>query len=168
MKMYYSVYTLFCIILSTVVMLKLIEAAIHGRQWNKAVQIIQHQDTAVAAPFFKQIADHYKSVKNYEVSISMCRISIKIDLCNLQLAKSFYLNAGLAEDAVHMYISADQWEPAYQIAVECMEEEEVTKLYVSHAQHLVDQGRLREAERLFVLVGQADLAISMYKKNKQV
>ena len=69
---------------------------------------------------------------------------------------------------MHMYISADQWEPAYQIAVECMEEEEVTKLYVSHAQHLVDQGRLREAERLFVLVGQADLAISMYKKNKQV
>ena len=133
------------------------------------MQIIQHQETAVAAPFFKQIADHYKSVKNYEVSISMCRISIKIDLCNLQLAKSFYLNAGLAEDAVHMYISADQWEPAYQlIAVECMEEEEVTKLYVSHAQHLVDQGRLREAERLFVLVGQADLAISMYKKNKQV
>ena len=45
-----------------------IEAAIHGRQWNKAVQIIQHQDTEVSAPFFKQIADHYKSVKNYQVS----------------------------------------------------------------------------------------------------
>ena len=67
-----------------------------------------------------------------------------------------------------MYISADQWEPAYKIAADCMEEGEVTKLYISKAQMLEEQGRLREAERLYVIVGQADLAISMYKKNKQV
>ena len=84
------------------------------------------------------------------------------------MAESFFLRAGLPQNAVDMYIRADQWEPAYQIAVECMEEEEVTKLYVSQAQQLEAAGRLREAERLYVIVGQPDLAISMYRRSKQV
>ena len=67
-----------------------------------------------------------------------------------------------------MYIEADKWEPAYRIAVSCMDSEEVHELYVNRAKILEEEGRLREAERLYVLVNEPDLAISMYKNNEQV
>ena len=47
--------------------MKAIEAAIHGRQWSKAVQIIETQDPSATEEYHKQIADHYASIKNYEV-----------------------------------------------------------------------------------------------------
>ncbi len=67
-----------------------------------------------------------------------------------------------------MYIKADQWEPAYRTAVDCMETDEVKELYVSKARQLEDEGRLKEAERLYILVQEPDLAISMYKSKQQV
>ena len=67
-----------------------------------------------------------------------------------------------------MYIEADKWEPAYRIAVSCMDSEEVHELYVNRAKMLEEEGRLKEAERLYVLVNEPDLAISMYKNNEQV
>ena len=67
-----------------------------------------------------------------------------------------------------MYIKADQWEPAYRIAVDCMDSSEVKDLYVSRARQLEDDGRLKEAERLYVLVEEPDMAISMYKNKQQV
>ena len=84
------------------------------------------------------------------------------------MAESFYLKGGLSKEAVEMYIKADQWEPAYRIAAECMESEEVHRVYMAKAEELEKEGRLREAERLYVLVNEHDLAISMYNKNKQV
>lgn len=46
--------------------------------------------------------------------------------------------------------------------------DEVHGLYLTKAEELEAQGRLREAERLYVLVKEPDLAISMYNKTKQV
>ena len=48
-------------------LMKAIEAAIHGRQWSKAVQIVETQDPSATEEYHKQIADHYASIKNYEV-----------------------------------------------------------------------------------------------------
>ena len=70
--------------------------------------------------------------------------------------------------AVEMYIKSDQWEPAYRIAVDCMGSDEVHGLYLAKAEELENEGRLREAERLYILVKEPDLAISMYNKCKQV
>ena len=67
-----------------------------------------------------------------------------------------------------MYIKADQWEPAYQIAVNCMDSEEVKELYLNRAKQLEEEGRLKEAERLYLLVNEPDMAISMYKNSEQV
>lgn len=86
----------------------------------------------------------------------------------LQLAESLYVKSGQFKAAVEMYIKSDQWEPAYRIAVECMGTDEVHGLYLTKAEELEAQGRLREAERLYVLVKEPDLAISMYNKTKQV
>ena len=84
------------------------------------------------------------------------------------MAASFYSKGGFQREAVKMYIDNDQWEAAYDIATNCMEASEVQQLYVARAQQLESEGRLKEAERLYVLVHEQDLAISMYRKSKQV
>lgn len=48
--------------------IKAVEAAIASRQWAKAVQILEIQDSAVAARYYKKIGDHYASIGEYEVS----------------------------------------------------------------------------------------------------
>ena len=85
-----------------------------------------------------------------------------------KMAASFYVKGGLEKEAVRMYIENDQWEAAYSIASRCMEGGEVRQLYIARAQQLEAEGRLREAERLYILVQEHDMAISMYRKNKQV
>lgn len=49
--------------------MKAVEAAINSRQWSKAVQILELQDSAMSAGYYKKIADHYASVGEYEVFI---------------------------------------------------------------------------------------------------
>lgn len=46
---------------------KAVEAAIQSRQWLKAVQILEIQDSSMSAKYYKQIADHYASIGEYEV-----------------------------------------------------------------------------------------------------
>ena len=48
--------------------IKALEAAILGRQWSKASQIAETLEPSVATPYYQQIAEHYSSVKNCEVS----------------------------------------------------------------------------------------------------
>ncbi len=40
-------------------------------------------------------------------------------------------------------------------------------MYVAQAQQLEAQGRFKEAEKLYISVKEPDLAISMYKKQRQ-
>ena len=97
-----------------------------------------------------------------------------------------------------MYVRADDWRSAHRVAVDCMPPEEIRELYVSqvtphkhthihthtHTQryaHAITrahahtqagemerEGRVMEAEQLYLLVNEPDMAISMYKKAKQV
>ena len=46
---------------------KAVEAAIGSRQWTKAVQILELQDSDMAVRYYKSIRDHYSSVGEYEV-----------------------------------------------------------------------------------------------------
>merc|ERR1719239_642832 len=45
---------------------KAVEAAIASRQWAKAVQILEIQDSSMAAKYYKKIGDHYSSIGEYE------------------------------------------------------------------------------------------------------
>ena len=44
-----------------------VEAAIISRQWTKAVQILELQDSDVASKYYQQIAQHYAASGEYEV-----------------------------------------------------------------------------------------------------
>ena len=43
----------------------------------------------------------------------------------------------------------------------------MSKMYIGQAQELEEQGRFKEAEKLYISVSEPDLAISMYKKQRQ-
>ena len=128
---------------------KAVEAAIHARQWTKAVQILELQDPSQAAVYYQQIAEHYASVKDY------------------QLAEEYFMKGELIQEIMEMYLKADRWEEAYPYAQKCMSQEEIHGMYIRRAREMQADGKFREAEKLFVVVGEPDLAISMYKKAKQ-
>ena len=128
---------------------KAIESAIQARQWSKAVQIIELQDPSIGSEYYQQIAVHYQSVKDYA------------------LAEQYYIKAEMSQEAVDMYIRAGLWEEAYSIAVDCMEEGELHQLYNSRAKQLEEEGKLKEAERLYLIMEEPDMAISMYKRAKR-
>ena len=56
---------------------KAVETAINSRQWAKAVQILELQDSALASRYYKKIADHYASIGEYEVRY-LSRLTTKL------------------------------------------------------------------------------------------
>ena len=48
-----------------------------------------------------------------------------------------------------------------------MAPEQVTQMYIHQAQELEEAGKFRDAEKLYITVQEPDLAITMYKKQRQ-
>merc|ERR1719502_698098 len=128
---------------------KAIEAAISCRQWPKASQIVETLDANEAKPYLLQIAKHYETSRNYDE------------------AERFYLRGGAPQDAVEMYSKANKWEKAHRVATQHMTQAEVAMLYITQAHRLEQAGKFKEAERLYVMVHEPDLAINMHKKNRR-
>jgi intraflagellar transport protein 172 len=70
-------------------------------------------------------------------------------------------------DLVRMACFAGEWDEAYKLASQYLGSSEVSSMYISHAKSLEEQGKLREAEKLYLFVSEPDMAISMYKKQRQ-
>ncbi|KAE8605809.1 hypothetical protein XENTR_v10015326 [Xenopus tropicalis] len=128
--------------------MKAIEAALGARQWKKALHIVELQAPETARSYYLKIAQHYALLKEYEV------------------AEHLYIKADRTKDAIEMYTQAGHWELAHSLAVRCMEHEDVSGMYIGQARELEKQGKYKEAERLYITVDEADLAITMYKKHK--
>jgi intraflagellar transport protein 172 len=82
------------------------------------------------------------------------------------MAEKYFALAGRPQDAVDMYTKANKWEKAHALATSYMSSEEVAFLYVSQAREMEADGKLKEAEKLYLTVGEPDLAINMYKNHK--
>ncbi|XP_046660390.1 intraflagellar transport protein 172 homolog isoform X2 [Homalodisca vitripennis] len=129
---------------------KALDAALGSRQWKKAVQIIQViEDTSLVAKHYAQLGRHFASVKDYK------------------LAEQLFSQAGLFRDAIEMYIHAGDWDKAHTLATRYLEPDQVTRIFLKQGQSLEAVGKLREAEKLYVAVDQPDMAIAMYKAQRQ-
>ena len=129
--------------------IRAIEAAISCRQWPKASQIVETLEPTEAKPYLLQIAKHYETSRNYDE------------------AERFYLRGGAPQDAVEMYSKTNKWEKAHKVATQHMTQAEVAMLYITQAHRLEQAGKFKEAERLYVMVHEPDLAINMHKKNRR-
>jgi len=106
-------------------------------------------DKDAAKPYYRRLARYYEESKQ------------------LEEAERCYVSAGAAQLAVEMYTKSNRWEVAHKLAMSCMSEGEVARLYINQAQRLESQGKLKEAERLYVTVSEPDLAINMYKRHRK-
>ena len=128
---------------------KAIEAAINARLWHKAVQFLGNQPAEVTKPYYKQIAKHYADVKQ------------------LDTAEKFFMKAGASYEIFEMYTNNNKWDQAYRFASKHMPDTEVTLLYTKQAQKLEAESKYKDAEKMYLTVNEADLAINMYKKAGQ-
>ncbi|KAJ3106098.1 hypothetical protein HDU96_008320, partial [Phlyctochytrium bullatum] len=117
--------------------------------WKKAVGILDClQPPESGKPYFLELAKHFSSVSDFG------------------LAEKYFVLAGKPQEAVDMYTKNNKWEKAHALATTYMSPEEVAFLYISQARDMEAQGKLKEAEKLYLTVGEPDLAINMYKNHK--
>ena len=128
-----------------------ISAAISARQFSKAKQLVSDtlSDGEKARPFWQQLARHYSEAGM------------------LDEAEQSHIRAGDGYAAVQMYLKVQRWEAAHRVAVGVLPAEDVTRLFVDAAQQSAVAGDLRSAEKLFLLSGQVELAIQMYRRAKE-
>jgi len=69
--------------------------------------------------------------------------------------------------AFEMYVRSNKWDQAYQIITRYLPESEYTMLYIDEAKKFEQEGRLKDAERMYLTANEPDLAINMYKKAEQ-
>lgn len=128
---------------------KAIEAALGSRQWTKAAQLVENLDRDAGRPYYRTLARHYQEVKAWRE------------------AEKFFVLGDAAELAVEMYTEVNLWDQAHKLAVAHMSPAEVQGLYIGRAQRLEEQGKLKEAEKLYLTVEEVNMAISMYKNHRK-
>ncbi|RWS27118.1 Wimple/ift172-like protein, partial [Leptotrombidium deliense] len=125
-----------------------LEAAIKGSLFERAAEIASILDT-LPAVYGKQIGDYYASKDQLHTAVEM------------------YLNCGCVREAVLLLNDRGQFSRAYKLAKKLMDADEAKEMYVSIAKSLEQEGKLKEAERIYLTCDDVDAAISMYKTRKQ-
>jgi len=132
---------------------KAIDAAMSARQWHKAEQLLDQaaigSEPHFALPFYEKLATHYAASRQYEQ------------------AERAFVKCSHPQRAVKMYVEVGQYEKAHKVAKAHMSTHERAELYISLAQGLEQQTKLQEAEQLYLIVNEFDLAINMYKKREE-
>ena len=95
------------------------------------------------------MADHFRDVEDYS------------------MAEKFYIEAKKPNEAVVMYSKVHQWERAHKVACTFMSPKEVSETYIKQAKEFEAMGQLKDAEKLYLTIKEHDLAIAMYKNNRQ-
>ncbi|XP_043216719.1 intraflagellar transport protein 172 homolog isoform X2 [Amphibalanus amphitrite] len=130
--------------------IKALDAAVHARQWKKAMQIVQaaggEQDIS---PYLLKLGNHFAQIGDHAT------------------AEKLFMDGGMFKEAIEMYNNAGKWDKAHYIARQHMAPEQVTQMYIHQAQELEESGKFRDAEKLYITVQEPDLAITMYKKQRQ-
>lgn len=78
-----------------------------------------------------------------------------------------YVSCNMYKEAVVMYSIAGQWEKSQKLASQYLDPDEVSDMFVKQAEILENEGKYRDAEKLYLSVDAADLAIAMYKRVEQ-
>uniref|UniRef100_A0A0G4FWR3 Uncharacterized protein n=1 Tax=Chromera velia CCMP2878 TaxID=1169474 RepID=A0A0G4FWR3_9ALVE len=139
---------------------KAIEACMSARLWNRAEELVDQLSLSTGAqgplapsdpsvqPLLLRIAEHYAKARQ------------------LGQAERLYVKAGRASDAVTLYLNHRQVQEAQRVARSHLDEKESKELHRKLAIKLEAEGKLIEAEELYVAGGDVDLAIHMYKKRE--
>ncbi|KAF4667770.1 hypothetical protein FOZ61_007823, partial [Perkinsus olseni] len=133
---------------------KAIHAAVQGRQWARAEHLLAEleatgQDSSID-PDLRQLqeklGDHFSSLKQH------------------QKAERCFLSAGAIQKCVQMYVNAQEHDQASRIAKTHMSQRDRIELYTGMAENLECEGKTAQAEELYIVAAEYDMAIEMYRK----
>ena len=162
---------------------KAIEAAISCRQWAKAAQIVETQQPEEAKPYYQQIAKHYESARSYdEAERFYLRAGNPQDVVEMYSKVNKWEKAHRVAtehmtqaEVAMLYITQARATAAAAAAGGALHRattrppppQRQRRLCAAQAHRLESTGKFKEAERLYVMVNEPDLAINMYKKNRR-
>lgn len=126
---------------------KALDAAVAAKQWRKAVQIAK-------------VLDDPEETKKYALDLSS-HLAFSGDI---QGAESLLVRAELYREAVELLNKQGQWDRAYQLACQHLEEMEAKDLFLKLVDRLEAEGKYRDCEKILISIGEPDTAISMYKR----
>ncbi|MFH4973753.1 hypothetical protein AB6A40_000462 [Gnathostoma spinigerum] len=126
---------------------KALDAAIKAKQWDRATQLADViSDTEVAKQYYGQIAEHHAKSGNFE------------------RAEMLYIEAGMQREVINMYNAAKRWQDSHRLTAEFLGKEESAQMYGQLAVQMEEEGNWKDAEQLYISIGQPNKAIAMYKK----
>ncbi|XP_037068847.1 intraflagellar transport protein 172 homolog [Pollicipes pollicipes] len=150
--------------------IKALDAAVHARQWKKAMQIVQGYMSENPGAVQKKKKKKKKQAAGGDQDISPYLLKLGGHFAQIgdhATAEKLFMDGGMFKEAIEMYNNAGKWDKAYSIARQYMQPEEVSHMYIQQAAQLEEQGKFRDAEKLYITVQEPDLAITMYKKQRQ-
>lgn len=126
--------------------IKALDAAMGAKQYRKAVQIVK-------------VLDDNEDLKKYAKELSE-HLSNSGDIST---AEDLLIRAGMYREAIEMLNKNNQWEKSFEIAEEYLDTDEISELFMDVAKMLESEKKYRDAEKVYITMGQPDSAISMYK-----
>lgn len=126
--------------------LKALESAMEAKQYRKAVQIVK-------------VLDEPEEINKYATELAE-HLSSSGDI---ESAEELLIRAEKYREAIEMLNKHNRWEKSFEIAEAYLESEELSVLFMDVAVKLEQDKKYRDAEKVFITMGQPDLAINMYR-----
>jgi intraflagellar transport protein 172 len=128
---------------------KAIEASIQARKWEKAIELCNSVSFDISRTFFVDIGNHFAAQRQFDT------------------AEKYFLKAKEPVHAFNMFVTYNKWEKAELIIKKYMSDEDSSKIIAAQASKFEEEGKYKEAEWLYIMAGEHDIAISMFKSLKQ-
>lgn len=126
---------------------KAFEAAVGAKQWRKAVQIAKVLDEP------EEIRKHAPDLADHLSQIG-----------DLNTAEDILLRAELYREAITLLNKHGQWEKAFDIAEKFLTNtDDVRDMFIDIAKNMETKSKFRDAEKIYITIGEPDQAIQMYK-----
>ncbi|CAO1308118.1 unnamed protein product [Diamesa tonsa] len=125
---------------------KALDAAMGAKQYRKAVQIVK-------------VLDDSDEVKKYATELSEHLSGVG----DLKTAEDLLIRAEMYKEAIELLNKHNQWEKSFDIAERYLDKDEISELFMDVALRLEQDKKLRDAEKVYLTIGEPDLAINMYK-----
>ncbi|KAI1724366.1 intraflagellar transport protein osm-1 [Ditylenchus destructor] len=137
-----------------------------GKAFSKAIHVARFSFPEQVVQLEEAWGDSLCQEGNFDAAISHyleSGNSLKAAQGDYSTAEKLYIDANLPMEAVEMYNRAGKWIDAYKLAAEFFGIEGSKDLYLQKAESLEQSNRLKDAEELYVQIGEPNRAIQMYK-----
>ncbi|VVC90896.1 unnamed protein product [Leptidea sinapis] len=122
-----------------------------GNNYARAVQLAREviDDKESIREQCEQLGEHFIAVQEWDT------------------AERVLITCGMSERCVRAYISAGRFSDGLRVATAHLSEQETKDIFVPLADQYREEGQLKKAEQIYIGLGDADQAISMYKEASQ-